>query len=53
MTDIVQVDNLFKTKTRENPSRGRIYSIEGISPTLVCPSGGHSVPYIQIEEDDD
>lgn len=43
---IQQIGNLFPNKHRENPNTGRVYDIEGISPTLNTMQGGHQQPYI-------
>ena len=39
MADIVQIGNVFPTKNRSNPNQGRVYSANGIAPTLSCMSG--------------
>lgn len=46
MTDIVQIGNVFPTKNRSNPNQGRVYSVNGIAPTLSCMSGGNLQPMI-------
>ncbi|WP_317395511.1 DNA (cytosine-5-)-methyltransferase [Faecalicoccus pleomorphus] len=40
-----QIGNLFQYK-RENPSAGRVYDQNGLSPTLTNMQGGHRQPYI-------
>ena len=40
-----QIGNLFQYK-RENPSAGRVYDKDGLSPTLTNMQGGHRQPYI-------
>ena len=37
---IIQVGNIVDTGNWENPQRGRVYSPEGISPTVVTVTGG-------------
>ena len=44
-----QIGNLFQYK-RENPSAGRVYDKNGLSPTLTNMQGGHRQPYI-VEAD--
>lgn len=49
-TDIVmQICNIFPTKTRDNPNQGRVYDKDYISPSLNCMSGGNREPFI-VEE---
>jgi len=45
-----QVGNIVNTGNWENPQRGRIYSSDGISPTLNCVSGGGLEPKIMVCE---
>lgn len=45
MEEIMQLGNVFPTKTRSNPNQGRVYSIIGISPSLNCMGGGESTTY--------
>lgn len=47
---VIQIGNCKPTRTRENPNQGRIYDINGISPTLNCCSGGNRQPYIFDEK---
>ena len=42
---VYQIGNLFQYK-RENPSAGRVYDKNGLSPTLTNMQGGHRQPYI-------
>lgn len=37
---VMQVGNIVEDKEFKNPQRGRIYSTEGLSPTLNCCGGG-------------
>lgn len=47
---IIQVGNI-KESTWKNPQVGRIYSVEGISPTLnICSGGGHEPKIIELGE---
>lgn len=46
MEEIMQLGNVFPTKTRSNPNQGRVYSIIGISPSLNCMGGGNRQPMI-------
>lgn len=39
------------TKTRNNPNQGRVYSPDGISPTLNCMGGGNLEPRVIIYDD--
>lgn len=43
---VKQVGNIVNTGNWDNPQRGRIYSAEGISPTLNCMQGGGLEPKI-------
>lgn len=46
---IVQVGNIIKTTSfGGNPQRGRIYSPDGLSPTLTCVKGGGIEPKILL-----
>lgn len=48
MNKIIQLGNLRKdTKNFTNPQTGRVYSAEGIAPTLnTCQGGGNRQPFI-------
>lgn len=37
---IVQVGNLLDKKNYDNPVRGRVYSVDGIAPTVNAMTGG-------------
>jgi len=37
---IVQVGNLLDKRNYDNPTRGRVYSIDGIAPTIDTMTGG-------------
>lgn len=43
---VEQVGNIVNTGNWDNPQRGRIYSADGISPTLNCMQGGGLEPKI-------
>ena len=43
---VEQVGNIVNTGNWDNPQRGRIYSVEGLSPTLNCMQGGGLEPKI-------
>lgn len=45
---VKQVGNIVNTGNWDNPQRGRIYSAEGISPSLNCCGGGGLEPKIAI-----
>ena len=46
-----QIGNLIKTNSfGGNPHRGRVYSSDGISPSLNCMGGGGREPKIRIKE---
>lgn len=47
---IIQVGNMCPTKTRSNPNQGRVYSPDGIAPTLNCMGGGNLEPRIIISD---
>ncbi len=51
VSQIVQVGNMCPTKTRNNPNQGRVYSPDGISPTLNCMGGGNLEPRVIIYDD--
>ncbi|RHN01499.1 DNA (cytosine-5-)-methyltransferase [Dielma fastidiosa] len=46
--DIIQVGNCMPSATRDNPSQGRVYDQDGISPTLGCMQGGNRQPMVLI-----
>ena len=46
-----QIGNLIQTSSYGgNPHRGRVYSLDGISPSLNCMGGGGREPKIQVNE---
>lgn len=50
MNKIIQLGNLRKdTKNFTNPQIGRIYSAEGIAPTLNTCQGGSREPKVLVE----
>ena len=46
--EILFLGNIFPTKTRANPNQGRVYSPDGLAPTLNCKGGGNIEPFILI-----
>ena len=47
---IIQIGNIRKsTRTFNNPQCGRVYSINGISPTINTCQGGEREPKILVE----
>ena len=45
---IIQICNLTVGAKRDNPQRNRMYSPEGIGPTLSCMGGGNLEPLVPI-----
>lgn len=45
---LIQVGQMYGTEKEPNPQAGRIYSAEGISPTMDSCSGGNRMPKIVI-----
>lgn len=45
-TGVIQIGNILKEKGYSNPQRGRIYSADGISPTINTMAGGGLEPKI-------
>lgn len=50
INQIIQLGNIVPERNFKNPQIGRIYSIEGLSPTLNTCGGGGQEPKIVIEE---
>jgi len=46
--EIIQVENMVKTGNFNNPQRGRVYSSNGISPSLNTVGGGGLEPKILV-----
>ena len=46
----VQVFQMYGTEKEPNPQAGRIYSAEGISPTMDSCSGGNRMPKVLVNE---
>ena len=44
--DVIQIGNCMSTANRDNPNQGRVYSIEGLSPTLCAMQGGNRQPMV-------
>lgn len=49
-TGVIQIGNILKEKGFSNPQRGRIYSADGISPTINTMAGGGLEPKIIQKE---
>lgn len=51
--EVIQIGNLVDDTNIgfKNPQRGRVYSIDGISPCLNCCEGGGLEPKIIVYED--
>lgn len=45
MNKIIQIGNVLNTSL-DNPTRGRVYSVNGLAPTINTCGGGHSQPMI-------
>lgn len=49
--EIIQLGNIFPdTEGFKNRTAGRVYSVEGLAPTVRTPSGGGIIPQIVIED---
>lgn len=46
----VQVGQIYGTEREPNPQAGRIYSADGISPTMDSCSGGNRMPKVLVED---
>ena len=46
----VQVAQLYGTEKESNPQAGRIYSADGLSPTMDSCSGGNRMPKVLVKE---
>lgn len=57
MNKVIQIGNICAINKNNfswnNPQPGRVYDINGISPTLNTMQGGHRFPYIVIKENKD
>jgi len=47
---LIQVGQMYGTEREPNPQAGRIYSAEGISPTMDSCSGGNRMPKVIVRE---
>lgn len=47
----VQIGQLYGTEVEPNPQAGRVFSADGISPTLDSMGGGNRQPKIAVTED--
>ena len=51
---IIQVGNLYTDTPRfKNRTAGRVYDVEGISPTINTCQGGGKIPMIVVYEEQD
>ena len=50
MSRIIQIGNIFTRASFSNPTVGRVYSVDGLSPTLNTNGGGYHLPMIIIEK---
>lgn len=48
--NIIQLGNLIKNSNFKNPQRGRIYSINGIAPSINTCQGGQLEPKILVKK---
>ena len=48
---IMQVGQMYGTEKEPNPQAGRIYDVDGISPTMDTCSGGNRMPKVLIEKE--
>ena len=47
---IIQIGNIFTRASFSNPTVGRVYSVDGLSPTLNTNGGGYHLPMIIVED---
>lgn len=47
---LIQVGQMYGTEKEPNPQAGRIYSADGISPTMDSCSGGNRMPKVLVRE---
>lgn len=50
MNEVIEIGNIVKTGNWGSPQRGRIYSVDGISPCIYCFQGGNLEPKILLYE---
>lgn len=48
--ELIQVGQMYGTEREPNPQAGRIYSADGISPTMDTCSGGNRMPKVVVRE---
>ena len=46
--DLIQVGQMYGTEREPNPQAGRVYGVEGISPTMDTCSGGNRMPKVAV-----
>lgn len=49
-SELIQVGQMYGTEKEPNPQAGRIYSADGISPTMDSCSGGNRMPKVVVRE---
>lgn len=47
---LIQVGQIYGTEREPNPQAGRIYAVDGISPTMDTCSGGNRMPKVLVSE---
>ena len=47
---IIQIGNIFTRASFSNPTAGRVYSVDGLSPTLNTNGGVYHLPMIIVED---
>ena len=51
MNNVIELFNIVTTGNWQSPQRGRIYSVEGVSPALnTCGGGGLEPKIVEIDE---
>lgn len=50
---VIQIANLTQDAARDNPQRRRVYSTNGLSPTIYDYSGGGNLQPLIIEVEDE
>ena len=49
---IIQIGNVYQSQF-DNPTRGRVYSVKGLAPTInTCGGGGLQPMILEIDESD-
>jgi hypothetical protein len=50
---VIQIANLTQDAARDNPQRRRVYSTNGLSPTIYDYSGGGNLQPLIVEVEDE